>query len=227
MQAITFLIKKFRYSSIMIVISYRPIASQNNEDVCFQPTTQVRNVLENGGGLHITLPPLKHYEVEMMVHSRWVNAPVEIRETITKLSGGNPLLVAHLIEEIEGWGLPLNMEGSLVNDVRDVIPTIVEKRLSNLLPTEQDIIEFSSVMGDPIDMGLVRKCVQLDEIDFEESYSSMMAASDLITYRDGEHRFSHDLVRRAVYNHIDFDRRMSKHNRLAQILEKDRSIVKS
>jgi DNA-binding CsgD family transcriptional regulator/tetratricopeptide (TPR) repeat protein len=153
----------------------------------------------------------------------------ELATTIHDLTGGNAFLVCELwralvetgIVEVDGGQArvtgPLSELGT-PESVREV----VRQRLSRLAPKTIDLLELAAVAGPEFELEPIGRAAGLAEADLlvalEEAVGSGMI-EELPSHRLAC-RFTHEIVRRALYDRLSRLRRAELHLRVGEALEK-------
>jgi DNA-binding CsgD family transcriptional regulator/tetratricopeptide (TPR) repeat protein len=146
-------------------------------------------------------------------------AAPELAHRIAELTGGNPFLVCELwrsLGESDAVRLrrPLD-DFATPESVREV----VARRLARLRPATADLLELAATAGAEFDLDVLRP---VDESELrpalEEAVSSGMIEE--LPSRGLAFRFTHELVRRSLYDGLSAVRRAELHLRVGQALER-------
>lgn len=182
--------------------------------------------------LRVRLPGLSGDEVSELVSRAAGSDPdPELRElasTIHDLTGGNPFLVCELWRALVETGTvevcagqvrvtrPLAELGT-PESVREV----VSQRLSRLAPRTIDLLELAAAAGPEFELEPVRRAAGLAEPELlatiEEAIGSGMIEE--LPSRRLACRFTHEIVRRALYDRLSRLRRAELHLRVGEALE--------
>jgi predicted ATPase/DNA-binding CsgD family transcriptional regulator len=152
----------------------------------------------------------------------------ELARGISELTDGNAFLMIELWRaltetgalEIENGRATLSRplpELASPESVRDV----VGQRLSRLAPSTRDLLEVAGVAGPEFSLALVRGAAGLDERSLLEALDEG-AGSGMIEQIPAiglTYRFTHELVRRALYDRLTGLRRADLHLRVGRALE--------
>ena len=97
---------------------------------------------------------------------------------------------------------------------------VVSQRLSRLDPTTRDLLELAAVAGPEFELDVLRRAapVELERIDALEPAMRSGVIEEL-PFPALAYRFTHELVRRALYDRLSVLRRAELHLRIAQALE--------
>ncbi len=152
----------------------------------------------------------------------------ELAAAVSDLSGGNAFLVCELwralveteiVELVDGkirLARPLTELGT-PESVREV----VSQRLSRLAPGTTDLLELAATAGSEFELDTVRRATGLQDAKLlaalEEAARSGMIED--LPARPLAYRFTHELVRRALYDRLSGLRRAELHLRVGEVLE--------
>jgi DNA-binding CsgD family transcriptional regulator len=98
---------------------------------------------------------------------------------------------------------------------------VVSQRLARLAPRTSDLLELAATAGSEFELDLIRRAARLDEAELlaslEEAVRSGMI--DDVPSPGLRYRFTHELVRRALYDRLSSVRRAELHLRIGEALE--------
>jgi len=154
-------------------------------------------------------------------------AQPELSPAIRDLTEGNPFLLCELWRTLIETGALANDQGTLrltrpLQEIAtpDSVREVVSQRLTRLSPATRELLELAAVAGPEFELEVLRRAApaesdQLDALDravrsgmIEELPSASLA-----------YRFTHELVRRALYDRLSVLRRAGLHLRIAEALE--------
>jgi DNA-binding CsgD family transcriptional regulator/tetratricopeptide (TPR) repeat protein len=158
------------------------------------------------------------------------DAPPELTELISSLTEGNPFLVC------EFWRALIETDGVEVADgalrltrplsdlgTPESVREVVSQRLTRLAPATSDLLEVAATAGAEFELDLIRRAAGLDETDLlralDQAVQSVMIEE--LASPGLAHRFTHELVRRALYDRLSGLRRAELHLRVGEALEQD------
>jgi DNA-binding CsgD family transcriptional regulator/tetratricopeptide (TPR) repeat protein len=139
-------------------------------------------------------------------------ATPELAREISDLTDGNPFLMIELWRTLKETGALESPES-----VRDV----VSQRLSRLARPTTDVLEVAGVAGPEFTLDVVRRAAGLDERDLLAALDEGVR-SGMIEQVPGTalaYRFTHELVRRALYDGLSGLRRAELHLGIGTALE--------
>lgn len=153
----------------------------------------------------------------------------ELADTIHDLTGGNAFLVCELWRALVETGI-VEVSGGEVRVTRPLselgtpesVDEVVGQRLSRLAPKTTDLLELAAVAGPEFELEPVRRAAGLSEdellVALEEAVGSGMI-EELRSQRLAC-RFTHEIVRRALYDRLSRLRRAELHLRVGEELER-------
>jgi tetratricopeptide (TPR) repeat protein len=156
-------------------------------------------------------------------------APAELASAICELTGGTPLLLCELWRDLREIGA-VEISDARVRLSRPIaelrgperLRHVVRQRLSRLAPETAAALELAAVIGPRFELRVLADAAQLDW--------GALATTVEETIRNGlieelpepvpAYRFTHELVRRAVYDGIAHVHRAELHLRVGEALER-------
>ncbi len=154
-------------------------------------------------------------------------AEPDLFRAIHDLTEGNAFLLCELWRSlVESDALAIE-EGTLrlTRPLQEIatpqsVHEVVNQRLARLDPVTRDLLELAAVAGPEFELDVLRLAapVQLERIDaFEPAMRS--GVIEELPFPALAYRFTHELVRRALYDHLSVLRRAELHLRIAEALE--------
>jgi ATP/maltotriose-dependent transcriptional regulator MalT len=155
--------------------------------------------------------------------------PPELANAISELTGGNAFLVCELWRALLETRFVELADGSLrlTRPLTDLgtpesVREVVSRRLARLAARTTDALELMATAGPEFDFDLVRGAAGLAEAELlavlDEAVRSGMIEE--LPSRRLEYRFTHELVRRALYDRLSGLRRAELHLRVGEALER-------
>jgi DNA-binding CsgD family transcriptional regulator/tetratricopeptide (TPR) repeat protein len=185
------------------------------------------------GVVHLRLEGLSDEDVAELV-ARASGSPLgadarELASAIGSLTGGNPFLVCELWRALlESGAVAVDADGIRVErrleavaapgSVRDV----VSRRLARLGPATTDLLELAAVAGPDFELGVLRPAAGLPDDALAAALEEALR-SGMVEELPGPplaYRFTHELVRRALYDRLSGLRRAELHLRVGEALER-------
>ena len=152
----------------------------------------------------------------------------ELAPVLSELTDGNAFLMTELWRTLMETGALeiVNGTGRLVRPLAELqspesVRDVVSDRLSRLEPTTAAVLEAAAVAGAEFALDVVRRAVEVDErtllAALDESVRSGMI--EAVSATAPAYRFTHELVRRALYDRLTALRRAELHLRVGTALE--------
>jgi DNA-binding CsgD family transcriptional regulator/tetratricopeptide (TPR) repeat protein len=153
----------------------------------------------------------------------------EIARAISDLTGGNAFLMCELWRALvetdviaNGEG-ELRLAGSLLAQLEtpDSVREVVSARLARLAPATTELLELGAIAGTEFELAIVRRGSRLEERELIAAVDEATRSGIIIELpgRQLAYRFSHELVRRAVYDRLSGVRRAELHLRIGEAIE--------
>ena len=152
----------------------------------------------------------------------------ELAHTIGEITEGNPFLISELWRALVETQAVELVDGSLrltrpVDELAtpESVREVVNQRLSRLGPRTTDLLELAATAGAEFDFELIRRAAGLEEPALLETLDEAVR-SGLIEERPSTpvaFGFTHELVRRALYDRLSRVRRAELHLRVGEALE--------
>src|SRR5215218_2927496 len=170
----------------------------------------------------VTLQGLEAPEVARFIEAATGVPPGPLATAVHTRTEGNPFFVRELVRLLEAEG---RLEASQEELGSPVVPSTVREvvgRSRNRLSGRADqLLSEAAVIGREFDADLVGWLLRLPDGELvevlEELVSSSLVAEDPAL--PGRYRFSHDLVREAVYAELSAIRRAAMHPRIGEAME--------
>jgi predicted ATPase/DNA-binding CsgD family transcriptional regulator len=152
----------------------------------------------------------------------------ELAATIRDLTGGNAFLVCELWRALVETGIVEVADGQ-VRVTRPLgelgtpesVREVVSQRLSRLAPKTIDLLELAAVAGPEFELEPIRRAAGLAEPELHAALEEAVG-SGMIEELPSQRlacRFTHEIVRRALYDRISRLRRAELHLRVGEALE--------
>ena len=154
--------------------------------------------------------------------------PRELAEAIRELTEGNPFLVSELWRAlVETGGVELangtiRVTGTLAElGSPESVREVVSQRLSRLAPRTSDLLEVGATAGAEFELDVVRGATGFGEAELVKSLDEAVRSGMIeeAPERGLAWRFTHELVRQALYDRLSRVRRTELHLRVGEALE--------
>ena len=156
-----------------------------------------------------------------------LSVPVELSDSLSDVTEGNPFLLCELWRTLVETG-SVAFDGGAVRLLRPLheiatpesVREVASQRLARLEPQTRDLLELAAVAGPEFELATLRHA---DPSGFEQLDALEPAvASGMIEELPAQtlaYRFTHELVRRALYDRLSAVRRAQLHLRIGEALE--------
>ncbi len=182
--------------------------------------------------VRIRLPRLSEDEVTDFVASASegeVGAELpELATAISELTAGNAFLMCELWRALVETGAIEVIDGAVILrrpiaelGTPESVREVVSQRLARLSPKTTVLLELAATIGNEFELEIVRDGSGLDEHELVDALDEAVR-SGLTEELSGHrltYRFTHELVRRAVYDHLTGVRRAELHLRAGEARE--------
>ena len=152
-----------------------------------------------------------------------------LASAIADLTNGNPFLVCELWRSLVD-GDAVDVSGGNVRLARPLeeleppesVREVVARRLARLRPATADLLELAATAGAEFELDVLRPLADADLLPaLDEAVSSGMIEE--LKSRGLAYRFTHELVRRSLYDDLSAVRRAELHLRVGEALERSGS----
>lgn len=185
----------------------------------------------------LTLTPLTQQAIAQLVEAASHASPMsrQIAAWLYQESGGYPLfLVAQLQALFEDGLLYADGQGAwfgaeslfsgdtLVTPLPPMVTDVLSQRVQRLDTRVQRMLGVAAVIGRPFDLELLERAARQTESELLDELDQALQRRALRTLELSQgtnYEFSHDLIRRTVYNALAPDRRAQLHRRVLEALE--------
>ncbi len=186
---------------------------------------------ELAGAIQIQLENLPREEVGYLAASMLGerSIPSDALQTLFRETGGQPLLVVEAVRTLVnadvvrqdvsgGWQWGEFPETLLSDDISEVL----YRRITALPAVQQRVLEYACVFLSDFSFELLAAIWRGDELELLDVLDDLIAEGLLDACGEDEdrYRFSQDLCRRAIYDHLQNVRRRLLHREIGSALEK-------
>ncbi len=213
-------------TSMLVVASYRDAPAESRPDV----VDALADLWRLDGVARLSLGRLSTEEVATLVREAAAAEPTaDLVAALTELTDGTPLLVCELWRELLATDtVEVSAEAvRLVGRIEEIsgperIRDVVRQRLGRLGPGVTAIVELAAVAGSTFDVPVITEAADGDRAGVQAALDNALSAG-LLEELPGPTlagRFTHELVRRAVYDRLSPLRRAELHLGVGEALER-------
>jgi DNA-binding SARP family transcriptional activator/tetratricopeptide (TPR) repeat protein len=209
---------------ILLVTAYR----DRGEEIASTFVDALADLSRLDGVTRLPLSNLTAEEVGTFIRASTAReAAPELVTAIRELTEGTPLLLCELWRDLSESGAADDMDAArLARAVAELhgsgrIRDVVQQRLSRLTPETAAAVELAAVAGPQFELRILAEAAGLDRSELVGVVEGGVQSGILeeLPGLPSACRFTHELVRRAVYERITAIRRAELHLRIGEALE--------
>ncbi|MFC1948539.1 protein kinase, partial [Chloroflexota bacterium] len=215
-------------SPLLVVVTCRDTATAYNQ-VLSETLSEIRRIIDYR---RISLDKLNSEEVgKLLSLFTGQGSTRDIAEEVYKKTEGNPLFVNEIIRYLMTMKSnnrerkPTKITRRMVRDM-DLprkLRGLINKRVSELNPGCIKVLTPGAVIGREFRLNLLRHLVEITEDEMNDALRVASRSSIVDVFinpgADITYRFSHDFLRRVIYDDIDIPERIHLHQQVAQVME--------
>jgi tetratricopeptide (TPR) repeat protein len=216
LEMLKFVARGLRDSQIVVIGNYRDVEVRRSQML----SEAIAELLHDGD--QIPLAGLAESEVARMVETRAALAPsASFVADLHRATAGNPLFVDGVVRvliaegklagaerlDLSGFKLPEGSRGA------------IHKRLAMLSADAQALLSVAAVIGQEFESGLLKRVSDLKVERLPDLLEEAVAAGLIVPLDGSRHRFTHPLIREALYNESVAAERIALHRRIGDALE--------
>ena len=210
-RALAFIARRLEGQALGLILATRPLDPRLTPEAAAaaaDPTVEL-----------LRLSPLTLAAVRALVARRLRQEPDDrFVQACLEVTGGNPFLVGELLAEVAARGV--DPTAAAAGDVGVIVPRGVANavllRLARLAPPAATLARVLSVLGDGAQVGDAAQLAGLQGVELEEAMASLRS-SDVVE-PGGTVRFTHPILRAAIYGDLSAAERERLHRDAARIL---------
>jgi tetratricopeptide (TPR) repeat protein len=176
-------------------------------------------------GTYLPLAPLTRAEIAELV-AGFTGQPADpaVLDTVQKATEGNPLFLDELLRlllqrgELGPAGLSARGPAAPL-PIPDTVREVIRRRVARLTSETRELLGLASVVGREVGLATLAPLAGSTAADAAARLEPAVAATLLVPVEPAGYRFSHALVREAVYRDLASVRRAELHLELASLLE--------
>ena len=215
----------------LLVIATSRQAELQSPDHPLNPV--VRSLVTRSGALMLQLPNFGVASVRSFMDRRFPghDFPPELTDLVTSITGGTPLFMVSLLDELAGRGMFAERDGhwSLTVSIDEVqahrpasIKQLIDLQIDRLPLAAQRVLEAASVVGTEFSTHLVAAALELSVEEVDETCDSLVRRG-LFIHAEPDDRYgvNHALVQEVCSERSSPARRQRWHRLVAGALERD------
>ena len=170
-------------------------------------------------GRHTPLAGVPASDLPELVRSvSTVGGEVDVA-ALHRLTGGNPLFAQELVRLLEAKGWPDHVTPGALPPVPETVREVLVRRLERLSDDCRRVLETGAIIGDEFSIAVLEEVTGTRRERLLELVDEAVAAQLLRETGVATCRFSHGLVRAALYDGLGVARRVRLHERVGVALE--------
>jgi DNA-binding CsgD family transcriptional regulator len=210
-RALAFIARRLEGQPLGLIVATRPLDPALTPDAAMLVGDPAADVLRPA--------PLTETAIGELVSDRLSGEPDErFVLACLEVTGGNPFLVGELLSEAATRGLAPT--AAAASEVATIVPRGVANavllRLARLAPPAAALARALSTLGDGARIGDARRLGGLADTELEAATSALVSAG--VVESGGTVRFTHPVVRSAIYDDLSPAERERMHHAAASIL---------
>ncbi|MET0592450.1 MAG: AAA family ATPase, partial [Polyangiaceae bacterium] len=215
----------------LLVIATSRHAELQSPDHPLNPV--VRSLVARSGALSIPLPKFGVESVRSFIDRRFVghDFPPDFVDLVTQITGGTPLFMTSLLDELERRGMLAERAGrfALTVSIDEVkahrpasIKQLIDMQLDRLPAEAQRALEAAAIVGPEFSTDLVAAALELSVEQIDDTCDSLVRRSLFIHAEpEGRYGVNHALVQEVCMERSSPARRQRWHRLVAEALERD------
>jgi DNA-binding winged helix-turn-helix (wHTH) protein len=193
----------------------------------------MRSLVARSGALTLRVPHLDAAVVQSLVDRRFPGHafPRDLTELVARITGGTPLYVVSLLDELAGRGMLAERDGKWVltvsiDEVRAHRPAsvkqLIDMQLDRLSAAEQRVLEAASIVGTEFSTNLVAAALELSEEHVDDTCDALARRSLFLRAEpNARYGVTHALIQEVCIERSSPTRRQRWHRLVAEAIERD------
>lgn len=209
-----------------------PFASVLNE-----LKTYTRGQGKNKSLHEISLQLFENQEVQKLIKKKYPQNefPADFSRQLTSFTKGNPLFVSEILASLhekgsifaQNNGTYILKQGTL-DSLPNSIQGVISERVQRLSVQLRKILECASVDGENFNIQVIEKVLKIDLLDLADYIQELSQKHGLVAqdstrkFKDSLlelYRFTHILIQKYVYEHLEPLKRRALHSKIAEIMK--------
>ena len=210
-----FMARELRGASMMIVATYRDLEVRRSPSL----SKLIGEVSRDAGSMPMS--GLSEPEVSRFIELRAEQTPDEgLVAKLCAATDGNPLFVDGIVRSLIAEGAigsagAMDRPFKIPSGVREAI----RSRLDALSPESNSILAATAAIGNEFDFNLCQSVAAVSPDEAHRLLDEASSAGIVTAFGRGRYRFSHALLREAVYEELDTNTRIQIHGKIANRIE--------
>ncbi len=193
----------------------------------------MRSLVARSGAIELRLPKIATASVQSFIDKRFAGHgfPQSLTDLVAKITGGTPLYLVSLLDELAGRGMLAPSDGKwlLTVPIEEVqahrpasVKQLIDMQLDRLPPAEQHVLEAASVVGAEFSTRLVAAALEQSVEQVDDVCDQLARRSQFLRAEaDDRYGVTHALVQEVCLERSSPARRQRWHRLVAEALERD------
>jgi DNA-binding winged helix-turn-helix (wHTH) protein len=193
----------------------------------------MRSLVARSGALAVQVPRIDVAAVQRFIDRRFADHafPQTLTELVAKITGGTPLFMVSLLDELAARGMFAERDGrwSLTVSIDEVqahrpasVKQLIDMQLDRLEAAEQRVLEAASIVGSEFSTSLVAAALELPVEQVDDICDSLLRRSLFLRAEpDDRYGVTHALIQEVCVERSSSVRRQRWHRLVAEALERD------
>ena len=217
-------------AKLLVLVTSRHAEIQNAD----HPLNRVmRSLLTRSGALALQLPKIDAAAVQSFIDRRFTGHafPSQLTELVAKITGGTPLFMVSLLDELVGRGMIVEQADRWqlsvsIDEIQAHRPASVKQlidiQLDRLAAAEQSVLEASAIVGSEFASSLVAAALEQPVEEVDDICDALARRSLFLRAEaDGRYAVTHALIQEVCVERSSGGRRQRWHRLVAEALERD------
>ncbi|MGZ4304741.1 MAG: ATP-binding protein, partial [Solirubrobacteraceae bacterium] len=212
-RALAFIARRLTGQSLALIVATRPSDPTVAPEVATLLTDPATELLRPLPLTRASVAELIRSRLGGEPHDRFVDACIDV-------TGGNPFLIGELLDEVAARGIDAGTPAAaaaLDTIVPRGVANTVLLRLARIEPPAGELGRALSVLGDGAQVGDAARLAQITGSDLEPAMASLVSAG--VIEPGGVIRFTHPILRTAIYGDLSAAERERLHCSASKILQ--------
>ena len=216
LRLLRFLTVETKQARLLVVVTLRDTEGEGSELLA----ATLANLARTQGAERVGLAGLTEPDVAELVRLT-TGAPAEHAEALApglfRRADGNPFFVTELVRLLDSERRV--RPGEAVTDIPAAVGDVVRQRVRRLPEDSQGLLRVAAAIGREFDLDVLGRAAGLDDDDLLDAVEPALVTRLVSQTGSGRYRFSHALVRDALYLDIPPTRRWRLHGTIGDAIE--------
>jgi len=193
----------------------------------------MRSLVARSGALLVEVPKISAAAVQSFIDRRFAGHafPQQLTNLVTKITGGTPLFLVSLLDELAGRGMLAERDGrwTLAVSIDEVeahrpasVKQLIDIQLDRLSTTEQRVLEAASIVGSEFSTDLVAAALEMPVEQVDDTCDALLRRSLFLRAEpDDRYGMTHALIQEVCVERSSPARRQRWHRLIAEAIERD------